>query len=321
MELLKQQVEALIFCSEQSISLEEIAASLKISFDWDLEDEEILSVIDEIKAKYESDDFSFELLEISEGFQFLTKKQYHPAVSALIQHKAKKKLSVSQMETLAIIAYRQPISKTEVEHIRGVSCDYAIQKLLEKELIEISGKSDGPGRPIIYSTSRSFMDYFGIKSVKDLPQLKDIHVEQNEIGIPSEENFGDENIQNNSEENLIPEIVSDYVSDASINDVVISPDDESETSIFSETSIESKTQNSLVQNIENEDDDFYSSEETIEAEVTNTLSDNEVTDFNIEAEEKITSDLIDRKSIYLENELKTQSEEENIESKDEDDLT
>jgi hypothetical protein len=90
------------------------------------------------------------------------------------------------METLAIIAYRQPISKSETEHIRGVSCDYAIQKLLEKELIEITGKSDGPGRPVLYSTSRSFMDYFGIKSVKDLPQLKDIHVDQNEIGRPTE---------------------------------------------------------------------------------------------------------------------------------------
>lgn len=191
MELLKQQIEALIFCSEQSISLEEIAASLKISFDWDVEDEEILKAIEELKEKYLSDEFSFELLEISEGFQFLTKKQYHAAVSALIQHKAKKKLSISQMETLAIIAYRQPVSKGEVEHIRGVSCDYAIQKLLEKELVEISGKSDGPGRPILYVTSTSFMDYFGIKSVKDLPQLKDLHIgsQENEIGQQSEGAF------------------------------------------------------------------------------------------------------------------------------------
>ena len=182
MELLKQQIEALIFCSEQSISLDEIKASLKLSFDWELTEEEMLGAIEEIQAKYVSDDFSFELMEISDGFQFLTKKQYHPTINSLIQHKSKKKLSVSQMETLAIIAYRQPISKAEVEHIRGVSCDYAIQKLLEKEMVEISGKSDGPGRPILYRTSRSFMDYFGIKNVKDLPQLKDIQIEGNEIG-------------------------------------------------------------------------------------------------------------------------------------------
>jgi segregation and condensation protein B len=199
MELLKQQVEALIFCSEQSISLDEIKGALEVSFDWKLEDEEILSAIEEIRQKYVSDEFSFELVEVSEGFQFLTKKQYFPAISALIQNKAKKKLSVAQMETLAIIAYRQPISKAEVEHIRGVSCDYAIQKLLEKEMVEISGKSDGPGRPVLYSTSRSFMDYFGIKSPKDLPQLKDLHVEQNEIGVSSELNDTQDSIDQTGE--------------------------------------------------------------------------------------------------------------------------
>ena len=261
MELLKLQVEALIFCSEQSISLEEIAASLKITFDWDLEDVDILNAIEEIKAKYASDDFAFELLEISDGYQFLTKKEFHAAVSALIQHKAKKKLSVSQMETLAIIAYRQPISKTEVEHIRGVSCDYAMQKLLEKELIEISGKSDGPGRPIIYRTSRTFMDYFGIKSVKDLPQLKDLHMEQNEIGIPSEENFREEIISNPLEESLKDEVLAG-------------------------------------------------------SEGFETLSDNDESEFMIENEEKITADLFDRKSIYLENEMKNNIEEESAEPED-----
>ncbi len=325
MELLKQQIEALIFCSEQSISLEEIAASLKISFDWDLEEEEILNAIEEIKAKYESDDFAFELLEISEGYQFLTKKQYHPTVSALIQHKAKKKLSVSQMETLAIIAYRQPISKTEVEHIRGVSCDYAIQKLLEKELIEISGKSDGPGRPILYSTSRSFMDYFGIKSVKDLPQLKDIHVEQNEIGIPSEDGSAEESNAIDPEIDAIPEVISESGPENSLTDNITLSEDESEARIFSETDIESKTQNSLVENLENEDE-FYSSEDTIESEITGTVSNydsgrEDIIGLDIDGEEKITSDLIDRKSIYLENELKNESEKENIDSEDENNLS
>ena len=184
MTTLHQNIEALIFCSEQSISVDEIAASLKSTFGWELTDEEIFASIEEIKSKYQSDDFAFELIEIAEGFQFLTKKDFHPAVSALIQHKAKKKLSTSAMETLAIIAYKQPITKTEVEHIRGVNCDYSVQKLLEKELIEIKGKSDAPGKPLVYATSKSFMDYFGINSVKDLPQLKDLHVGENEIGQP-----------------------------------------------------------------------------------------------------------------------------------------
>ncbi len=186
MNQLNQNIEALIFCSEQSISLDEISASLKITFDWEPSEEEILASIEAIKQKYLSEDFAFELLEIADGYQFLTKKEYHPAVSALIQHKAKKKLSTSAMETLAIIAYKQPITKGEVEHIRGVNCDYAVQKLLEKELIEIKGKSDAPGKPLLYMTSKSFMDYFGINTVKDLPQLKDLHADQNEIGQPTD---------------------------------------------------------------------------------------------------------------------------------------
>ncbi|REJ82950.1 MAG: SMC-Scp complex subunit ScpB [Bacteroidetes bacterium] len=182
MNQLNQHIEALIFCSEQSISLDDIAGSLKLTFDWEPTESEILHAISEIKLKYESEDFPFGLEEISEGYQFLSKKDFHPTISALIQHKAKKKLSVAQMETLSIIAYKQPITKSEIEHIRGVNCDYAIHKLLEKDLISISGKSEGPGRPVLYSTSKNFMDYFGLKSAKDLPQLKDIHVEQNEIG-------------------------------------------------------------------------------------------------------------------------------------------
>src|SRR3954469_2105897 len=178
MNLLKQNIEALVFACESSITLDEIKASLKITFGWEVTKEEIEINIVEIKNKYAADDFPFELLEIAEGYQFLTKKEFHPTVSALIAHKAKRKLSTSQMETLAIIAYKQPVSKAEIEHIRGVNCDYAVQKLLEKELIEIQGKSDLPGKPLVYKTSQSFMDYFGIKSVMDLPQLKDMKADQ-----------------------------------------------------------------------------------------------------------------------------------------------
>jgi len=186
MQLLKQHIEALVFCSENSISLEEIQASLKLAMGWEVEEEDLLAAIEEIKLKYEPEEFAFELCEIAEGYQFLTKKQYYGTLTALIQHKAKKKLSVSQMETLAIIAYKQPVSKSEIEHIRGVNCDYAMQKLLEKDMIVMQGKSDGPGRPMLYTTSQSFMDYFGIRNSSDLPQLKDLRAPQNEIGTASE---------------------------------------------------------------------------------------------------------------------------------------
>jgi len=186
MQLLKQHIEALVFCSENSISLEEIQASLKLAMGWEVEENELLSALEEIKQKYQSEEFAFELTEIAEGYQFLTKKQFYGTLTALLQHKATKKLSVAQMETLAIIAYKQPISKPEIEHIRGVNCDYAMQKLLEKDMIVMQGKSDGPGRPMLYATSQNFMDYFGIKNSSDLPQLKDLRAPQNEIGIASE---------------------------------------------------------------------------------------------------------------------------------------
>ena len=89
------------------------------------------------------------------------------------------------MESLAIIAYKQPISKSEVEQIRGVNSDHSIQKLLEKELIEITGRSEGPGKPILLGTSNRFMEYFGLKNLSELPKLKDLAMPENEIGEPA----------------------------------------------------------------------------------------------------------------------------------------
>ncbi|MBL7924926.1 MAG: SMC-Scp complex subunit ScpB [Bacteroidia bacterium] len=186
MQLLLQHIEALIFASEQPISGDEILSCLRTVYGWELKKDQFHSLISELKEKYSSEDFSFELTEIAEGYQFLTKKEYHHAVNTLLQIKAKKRLSTAALETLAIIAYKQPLSKSEIEHIRGVNCDYSIQKLLEKELIVISGKGDGPGKPLLYSTSKNFMDHFGLKSVKDLPKLKDLHIADNEIGMPSD---------------------------------------------------------------------------------------------------------------------------------------
>lgn len=183
---LKNHIEALIFTAEHSITLEEIKTCLRTAFGWELTDEELKNEIVLLTEKYNAEDFSFELIEIAGGFQFLTKKEFYPAVQVLLAQKAKKKLSTAALETLSIIAYRQPVTKAEIEHIRGVNSDYSIQKLLEKELIEIAGKSEGPGKPVLYATTKLFMDFFGIKSPKDLPQLKDIRLEENEIGQPQE---------------------------------------------------------------------------------------------------------------------------------------
>lgn len=113
------------------------------------------------------------------GWQFLTKREYHQTIAQLNGDKFLKRLSTAALETLAIIAYKQPITKSEIEAIRGVNCDYSIQKLLEKELVIISGRNETMvGKPLIYSTSRHFMDYFGINSSEELPKISEVLAEQ-----------------------------------------------------------------------------------------------------------------------------------------------
>jgi len=141
--------------------------------------DQVESCIEGIHEKYQSEFYPFEVKESGGGWQFLTKKDFHKTIAQLNGDKFLKRLSTAAMETLAIIAYKQPITKGEIESIRGVNSDYSIQKLLEKELIVITGRSEHlPGKPLVYATSRNFMDYFGINSAEDLPKIKEIIAEQ-----------------------------------------------------------------------------------------------------------------------------------------------
>jgi segregation and condensation protein B len=162
--------------------MEEIRDCLEESFGLQFHQEELDKTLEQIKEKYKDEVYPFEIVEIAGGFQFLTKGAYHHTVGIYLKQTTKKRLSRSALETLSIIAYKQPVSKGELEKIRGVNCDYAIQKLLEKELVTITGRSEGPGRPLLYGTSPKFMDYFGLKSLDDLPKPKDFKEPENQIG-------------------------------------------------------------------------------------------------------------------------------------------
>jgi segregation and condensation protein B len=180
---LEQQVEALIFASKQSITLEEIYQIIQIAVpNNQITLDDIQVVIEKIDKKYQNPAFSISLQYLNKGYQLLTKSDFHPLINQLQFHRAKKKLSQAALETLSIIAYKQPITKLEIEQIRGVNCDYSIQRLLERDLINIIGKSKNIGRPLLYGISVYFMDYFGINSSSDLPKLKDILFEENTIG-------------------------------------------------------------------------------------------------------------------------------------------
>lgn len=171
-------IEALIFAAERPLTTLELCDLVNSALGF-IEDRASLdqteAAISAIKEKYTAEFYPFEVRESGGGWQFLTKKEYHKTVAQINGDKFLKRLSTAALETLSIIAYKQPITKGEMEAIRGVSCDYAVQKLLEKELIVILGRNEKmPGHPLVYGTSRSFMDYFGINSPEDLPKIKEI---------------------------------------------------------------------------------------------------------------------------------------------------
>ena len=175
-------IEALIFASDRPLVHAELLEVLNNALGF-IEDratiEQVEAAVEGIKEKYDAEFYAFELRQIGGGWQFLTKKEYHKTVAQLNGDKFLKRLSVAALETLAIIAYKQPITKSEIEAIRGVNCDYAVQKLLEKDLVVITGRNeDAVGKPLVYATSKSFMDYFGINSTADLPKINEVLMEE-----------------------------------------------------------------------------------------------------------------------------------------------
>lgn len=175
-------IEALIFASDKPLTSLDITELVNNAFGF-MDDKILLdqveAAIEGIVEKYDAEFYPFEMRQSGGGWQFLTKKEYHKTIAQLNGDKFLKRLSSAALETLSIIAYKQPATKGEIESIRGVSSDYAVQKLLEKELIIISGRNEKmPGHPLVYSTSKNFMDYFGINSADDLPKIKEVLADQ-----------------------------------------------------------------------------------------------------------------------------------------------
>ncbi len=201
-------IEALIFASDRPLSSLELTEYINGAFGFleqTLTQQQTEDFIKAIEDKYSNPEFPFSIKQTGGGWQFLTKPDYHKTIVQLNGEKYLKRLSVAAMETLSIIAYKQPVTKGEIENIRGVNSDYSIQKLLEKELIIISGRSeDLPGKPLLYITSRTFMDYFGINSVSDLPKIKEVLADQpTEATIVNEERVASDLLAVNNEGALV----------------------------------------------------------------------------------------------------------------------
>lgn len=176
-QILMPIVEALIFASETPVSAKMLKTLLdenKEEFGTDIALGRVVEVIDRIKAKYEGDQFAFEIVEIADGYYFMSKAAFAPWIGKLFRNKQYKKLSQASLETLAIVSYKQPISKPEIEQIRGVNADYAIKNLMEKNLITMVGRSEAVGKPLLYGTTKEFLMHFGLKSIEELPKPREI---------------------------------------------------------------------------------------------------------------------------------------------------
>ena len=174
-KIYKSIIEALIFSSDDVVSSKELIKAIK-GIDGDdiqIKDEDIGKSVESLNENYVEENKAFEIKKIAEGYIFATKEEYANYIGYLTLEKSKRRLSQAALETLSIIAYKQPITKPELESIRGVNCDYMLSTLLDKKLASISGRSDTVGRPLLYKTTSEFLKYFAVNHLKDLPKPRE----------------------------------------------------------------------------------------------------------------------------------------------------
>lgn len=169
MDNLKQTLEAILFVSDEPLTLSRLHALVP-----DAKPSEIQEAIVLLRQEYEQTGRAFTVEEIADGFQMLTRPQYGDIITTIKKAKAEKKLSAAALEALAIIAYRQPIKRVDIEAVRGVQSGEVIRALMERGLVKIAGRDAIPGSPLMYSTSKEFLETFGLKSIEDLPRPEEV---------------------------------------------------------------------------------------------------------------------------------------------------
>ncbi|MDD5097188.1 MAG: SMC-Scp complex subunit ScpB [Candidatus Omnitrophica bacterium] len=165
---LKSAVEAIIFISEKPVTLEQIKKALG-----NLDTAAVRKIIEELKSEYEIQNRGFRITEIAGGFQMNACTVFAPFLKKLFKERSVDKLSKPALESLAIIAYKQPLTKAEIESLRNVNVDGVMKSLVDKNLIRICGRKKVPGRPFVFGTTREFLEHFGLKSLEDLPKIED----------------------------------------------------------------------------------------------------------------------------------------------------
>ena len=170
-ETLRAEIEAILFSLGESVDIAVIADAVGLSR------AETEKVLKDMQQRYEAADRGIRLIRLEDRYQLSTKKELYPTLIKVVRQPQKTTLTDVLMETLSIVAYRQPVTRTEIEKIRGVKCDHAINKLVEYNLIQEVGRLDAPGRPILFGTTEEFLRHFGTDSVEDLPAMNPVKVE------------------------------------------------------------------------------------------------------------------------------------------------
>jgi len=204
-DIYKSVIEAIIFSSDEPIPEAEIIKAIT-AIDGDeteISQEDVQNAVDQLNAFYTQNNSAVNIVKIANGYLYATRSEYAKYVGYLSSEKSKRRLSPAALETLSIIAYKQPITKPELESIRGVNSDYILTALLEKQLITIAGRAETVGRPLLYKTTDEFLKYFGLKNLGDLPKPREIEdIMQDEDFIEQKKRI----MMNLMEENLEKEI-------------------------------------------------------------------------------------------------------------------
>ncbi|MBM3255025.1 MAG: SMC-Scp complex subunit ScpB [Candidatus Omnitrophica bacterium] len=174
-------IEALLFSSDRPISIEQIKNVLG-----SLEANEIRSIFEELNREYESSNRGMRITEIAGGFQMITAPALAPFLKKLYKQRNVERLSKPALETLAIIAYKQPLTRLDIESLRNVNIDGVMKSLLDKDLIRVTGRKKSPGRPKVYGTTRQFLEYFGLKSLEELPKIENFSTLAQQKEVESE---------------------------------------------------------------------------------------------------------------------------------------
>ncbi len=176
---IRQIIEALLFATDEPLSVKQM---LEIFGEFEagelpqkrVNEQAVLSAIEQLNKEYEASGRAMHIVKVAGGYQFATLPRFAEWLGRMVKEKSRRKLSVSALESLAVIAYKQPVTKPEIEAIRGVNADYVLRTLLERNLITIVGRAASPGRPLLYGTTKEFLKHFGLNDLSELPKPREI---------------------------------------------------------------------------------------------------------------------------------------------------